>query len=186
MTSRILIAISLAFILSGCSHSGTQPVPKPVAYPRINLYPADYKEMHSLRINSNAKILLDSLLPDGSLWLTADYPRYNSTLYITRTKVAQSDIGEAVSNRIERMALNNGGAGGELLTFDTTDGYSVRILITPRGSANPAQLVAVNTATGSIISASAVMNSPDAVSNHDSIAPVVRALRDDIVALIKK
>lgn len=160
------------------------PVPKPVAYPRIDTLPQEYTSAGGLNVNRGAEIVTDSLFADGTRWITVDYPTYQASLYISEVPVAKGGMEVAVENRTERMALNSGGNTGELISF-MAKGYDIRILVTPRHSSHPVQLLAVNPAANRIITATAVLNNPGAIHNPDSVAPVIDALKADITSLLK-
>lgn len=137
-----------------------------------------------MRLNSSAILETDSLLADGSRWITVCYPRYGVRLYITAAVVSPEKMEGAVENRVERMALNSAGQPGELTEFVSSAGVPAKVLVTPRGSAHPVQLIMADDPHGILLTATAVFENPAASANPDSVAPVIEALRRDMIAIV--
>lgn len=178
--------IVMTAVLAGCGHGKKEtPVPRPVAYPRVASPSEKYVKLHGMNISTDAEIVTDSLLEDGSRWITLSYPKYSAMVYISRINTYPDKVGAIIRNRTERMELNTGGNRSELVSFEAPT-YESQILKTPRNCAHPVQLLAVARDGRTVLTAVAELTDPAAVSNPDSIAPVVEVLNADISALLPK
>ena len=173
---QILPTLLIAGILAACS--GTPAVPKPEAWPRIEAYPPTYTMVDGFALNDSAVV---SYPAEGQL--SAAYPRYGATLYLTRTATpTERQQQEVIDNRTERMALNTGGADTEITELMSTNGYACRLLVTPLRTATPVQFIAVgkkDVVSGSIFLPKA------ATAPSDSLTPTIDALTTDILYALK-
>lgn len=161
--------------LAACS-GRPAAVPRQHAYPRVNLYPAEYREVRlpaapgAIAVNDSARV--DSVGPG---WFNIVYPAYNLTVNCTLLPYSA----EAVANRRERMDLNLAGARAEVV--ETPRGVMV---VAPGAMRTPVQFLATDSA-GWILSGVAVATLP-ADADADSVAPVVDALSTDILFMLNQ
>lgn len=188
MSGRWCIALMAgAFSLLAACTSGPDaaPIPRPEAYPRAQLYPADYLRRQlapdfSLEINRHASF--DVSRSDGNIiWFTIRYPLYcglevECTL---QRRLSRSELLQALDNRTTRMALNSGGASGELTRI--TAGTYATVLTTP-GVLTPVQFLATDSAEY-LLSGTAVLPQ---LFPTDSIAPVLRAVEADVIHMLRE
>lgn len=178
---------SIAILLLACScGSESRPVPKPEAFPRIDVCPEEYRNLHELNINSCAEIVTDSVKSNGAVWITARYPKYNATLYVTKISHSREDMVREISERVRRIELNAGGGKIERNVRSIPGGMEQQIFVARRGSAHPVQLLAVDMKKNEIISAATVLEDYSEKTDPDSIAPVIDALKRDLMALIER
>ncbi len=175
-----LLAVALAAAVLCCCSDPAPSVPKRPAYPRVQLYEAQYNMPDfpvNFAVNSGASAAVER--GEGSHWLTIDYPRYDATIYVTATPVANADAMRAeVDNRLRRMELNAGST-----PVDETKGSTAGsdwVLTRARGaSATPLQFILYPPqGTGWVVSGAAFLKG--AIAPADSIAPVINALASDL------
>lgn len=170
--------IPILLICIACGKSDSYaPIPRPEAYPRIDLYSEEYSEVavmdKVLRINSSAEFVTS----DKPGWFDIRYPEYGVTVNATLTYATGADLAAALDNRTERMARNLGGASAEL-----TQGGGITLLSAPGALHTPVQLLATDSLTW-VLAAVAVTDWP-AGTPADSVAPIVSALSADMLRLL--
>lgn len=184
MIARICSLFAALSLLAACSHSDHTPVPRSVAYPRVPVYDSAYVAVPSLplhlELSANAVTQVDSA-HSGSMWINATYPAYNATLHLTLTPVTPATEAEVIANRTERMSLNSGVHPTEITQLTSPAGFRSQVLFTPAGSVTPVQILSVSPRW--VISGA--LYHPQADSSPDSIAPVLRAVRRDLIHTAK-
>jgi len=178
---RRLWLFVLPFCALGCGHKSPVPVPRPKAYPRAAVHAAAYGAvavagMDSLWVNVSARV---SEPRPG--WVDIDYPGYGMAVNCTMTR--GGDIGQALANRAERMALNVGDAAGNVAQFRSRSGLHVTMLTAPEAMRTPLQFLATDSAT-MIFSGVAVGNFA-AGTDPDSVAPLVEAVGADLIHMLR-
>ncbi len=188
--TRRAIAISQAIILlavtaAGCRKNAENPVPRPVAYPRIELYAPDYDSIVTpvvvLPVNKSAVTTVEQK-SDSNLWINAVYPRYRATLRYTISSHGSKGLADAIDNRLTRMSLNAGGNTTEIIELQSPAEISSTIFVTPGATVTPVQILSTDS-TRFIISGVLEINSPSAT--REEIAPVVAAVKDDLLYTAK-
>lgn len=179
------VTILASALFAGCvSDPAHKPVPRRPAFPRITLYDTVYAAVDSLPLHLELNSALTSEVKtrsDGSLWLTARYPDYNATLYLTLSPVSSSDVESVVDNRTERIHLNINGAGINIEEVDNASGYHSNIVRTVSPSSTPLQFIAVNPGRPRwVVSGSVFFEGMSATTSLDSIRPVYDAVGRDI------
>lgn len=183
----LLICLLAVAIADSCTERGrNDAVPKPEGWPRISM-PGDSYSTYTvgpvrLGFNSDAAVSIDR--KDGdSWWITVTYPQFrNATLYLTLSSTPPAELGDALANRRERMELNAGGATTVLTELTSAGNWHCELAETGTSLTTPVQLLATDSAH--ILSGAFYLNLPPG-SSADSIAPVVRAVRDDMIHLLK-
>lgn len=183
MITRICSILAAVLVLAACPRGGDTPVPRPLAYPRMAIYDSVYTALPGiplhLELSAHAVTSVDSTHSgaDKALWLNASYPAYNATLHLTLTPVTPATAPEVIHNRTERMALNSGGNPTEISELSSLSGFNSQILLTPAGSVTPVQFLSVSPQW--VVSGALYL--PDAEINPDSVAPVLQAVRRDLI-----
>lgn len=171
----------LFFILiftAGCTKRPA-PVPRPQAWPRIEIYPESYHEVNGLMINDSAKV--EPGAAEG--WFDIVYPAYNVRINCTLSYVESSlHLQSVIDNRLERLERNAGGASGELTEITSTGGIGSLLMVTPGAMATPVQFLATDSSR-CVLSGTAVFAAPGLTP--DSVAPAVKAIERDIVFMLK-
>ncbi len=180
MSPRLTLIFAALFILVSCSRSGDTPVPRPMAYPRIPVHDSVYTAVPLIPIHfelpTAAHTTIDSSHTE-SIWINAAYPAYKATLHCTITPVTGQTAHEIIRNRTERMSLNTGGHPTEITQLTSPSGYESQILLTPSGTVTPVQFISVSPQW---VVSGALYIQPHH-SSPDSVAPILRAVRRDLI-----
>lgn len=166
--------------LAGCDFNNSRPVatPRPEAFPRIETYAPEFRTLalpfgpDSLTVNAGAGA---DISPDG--WIDIAYPAYGVTVRATLSPVGVTTVAEVLSNRLERLERNLGGARAQ--SARTGRGM---VVVAPTALRTPVQLLATDSATW-VLSAVAVADWP-AGTDPDSVAPIVDALARDMTIML--
>lgn len=182
-TSGLYLAAVIA--LASCSGGGDNiPVPRPVAYPRIELPDSTYSTVDagrvSLQLNSAATYSADSVAKG---WITVTYPQDVAAIYITATDLSPENADQIIDNRIERLSINTGGLPTEMTSFITPARLHSRILTTPSGTPTPVQFIITDHKSILVSGSATARNAASAPA--DSIVPIVKMLERDIIHLSK-
>lgn len=184
LAQRIIPFLIAAALVSCSGADSYTPVPKPRSFPRIVLYPDSFVAIDHLPINievNAAAIVTDSIRPDASRWITAIYPSYQATLFITVSPIDRTSRDAVIANRLHRIDLNNVGAKPRRLAIEATASHIVsEIFIASQGSPTPLQFIAE--APDYVVSG-AVLLEDAAKAPSDSIRPIIKALETDIIHL---
>lgn len=169
-----------------CSNSGA-PIPRRHAYPRIDTYPAEYHAVGNTRPiilkNNSAIITTDSISEAGAHWLTISYPNYNADLYLTISRCrSQKEFEEIQDNRVTRISLNIGGNSYEQTGIESPEGFSGNIFTVIGESATPLMFMCTDGGK-CIVSGIFYLKDGRAAESPDSIAPIVDAVRRDVIHL---
>lgn len=183
LTPVLLAAVAAVAAACRGGESGAG-VPLPEAYPRIQLYDADYAPAPGLpevEVNVNARTVVRS----GEFpALDIVYPRYNATVYLTVIPgLADVSRFDAVwEERRRRIDNNLGGAGAvaEEITSQTDSTYRSALVLSPSATQTPVQLLAASRERGTVVTATAFLHTPVTSADLDSIAPVIGALAADL------
>lgn len=191
MKAHVLLMGALMALMVSCGGGGDgdSAVPRRYAYPRAALYPPEYRATGGtpeLSLNSGAVIVADSVLENGSRWVTVDYPRYNGKVYITFLATSPAEFPRELENRMERIGLNAGAGSMESVTVPSAGGGFRGELFAARGeSVSPVQFLAYNKELTLLTFGTFNFRQGVDVSRTDSLAPVVNAVRDDMIHLLK-
>lgn len=188
---RIIIPAIFAVMLS-CSSCGRRnaddrAVPKPDAWPRIEIpaeiYAADTIGDVELSLNSTATKVVRSSGGEG-VWIDVTYPGFGNTrLYLTVLSVNSDErLREAVENRRERMELNSGGAVTELTELVSDGGWTGELAVTRSSLTTPVQMLAHD--RRHVVTGVFHLNLP-ADASADSVAPIVSAVSRDLTYALK-
>ena len=185
--SCLIISITAAIAADSCSGAeNDSAVPKPEGWPRIEL-PGRNHSIHTagpatLMFNSDADVSMQQKA-DASWWITVTYPQFsNATLYLTLSPVSRRETSAIMDNRRERMELNSGGATTVITELTSAGNWHCELAETRTSLTTPVQLLATDSA--SVLSGAFYLDLP-AGSSPDSIAPIVRTVRDDMLYLLK-
>lgn len=180
--SGLLIFIA-ALSLAGCGNSENQRIiPRRTAYPRPQLPDtvlADYKDapLH-FEVNSDATT---SSPKEG--WLNIRYPMLGATVHVTFTPTTTSDIDEVRHNRMERLMLNAGDRPSNHSEFTNSEGFDI-LLSETDGATTPVQFLASDGERW-VVSGAAYFDNPAATSSSDSIRPMIKAIKRDLLEALK-
>lgn len=172
--------LPLIFLIAvGCSDSRRQPaVPRPQAWPRVEVYPPSYHPVNGLMVNDSARVEAGSA--EG--WFDIVYPAYNARINCTLTSAASTaGLTEAIENRLERLERNAAGAEGELTELTSEGGIGCMMIVAPAAVATPVQFLATDSVSR-LLSGTVVFSSREL--KPDSVAPAVEAIERDVLYLL--
>lgn len=177
----LLLVALLAACATGCRDNGGTPVPRPRAYPRIDVPDSAFTTLSAdgvaMAVNTSA-----SVRRGQNNGLDIAYPRLNSTLYISINRYRDNqELARAIANRNQRMALNTGSERVRTDEFTNDAGFFCRMISAGGASAIPVQFTAAGPGR-TLVSGAAVFSVP--VASADSVAPASRALQRDILHLL--
>ncbi len=177
---RLLPFVAL-FLAASCSNGGREPaVPRPQAWPRVEVYPPSYREVNGLMVNDSARV--EPGEADG--WFDIVYPAYNARINCTLTTASsEADLARAIENRLERLERNVGGAEGELTELTSEGGIGCMMIVAPGAPATPVQFLATDSVSR-LLSGTVVFASREL--KPDSVAPAVEAVERDVVYLLTR
>lgn len=194
LSARYIIYVLTVAVLTvgaaSCSRSAETPTPRPRAYPRAALYPAEYVTAEvgnpplEVSVNSRAD-LTSASRGDGSEWFDISYPAYLGGTQVNCTLLTladPADLAGVIDNRSERMALNTGGNRSEIMTLSTPSGWEASVVVTPTGCVTPVQFMAFrgNRFLGGTYTLPDIGDTP-----ADSVAPYIKAVEADIIHMIE-
>ncbi|MDE6265898.1 MAG: hypothetical protein K2M07_00915 [Muribaculaceae bacterium] len=191
MMKPLQLLLPLLVLLCSCGGetASDRPVPRRHAYPRPMLYPREYVSAGgspAIDINSSAAVRTDSVNSAGARWVTVDYPAYDGTIYMTFLPTTPSQFASAMDNRLERIGLNAGGGSMENLSFSSDDhGFSCELFTSRGETVSPVQFLAYDEGHTLLAYGTFNFNPGVDVAQTDSLAPIVNALRLDMLHLLK-
>lgn len=176
----ILAIVAAAMLLPGGGDSGATPRPR--GFARVEPYPDSTVAVELPEVTFNVNALAEQTRERPN-WLTASYPRYNASLYITSEVFADPDsLRRALANRHERISLNLAGRRAEVEDF--TNDAGIRILLTRslEPAPVPFQFIA---ADGSGLFVSGAVTMTGTVEPADSVAPALADLYTQLSAILR-
>lgn len=182
----LAVALAAAGICSCSTRGNDSTVPKPEAWPRIEVPAEEYTEHSfdnvSLTLNSVATVSGEA--KDEGTWINITYPTFqNAHLYLTLSGAKSPDELKAIlDNRRERMELNTGGTVTELTELTSDGGWEGLLAVTRSSLTTPVQLLAHD--GNKVLSGVLYFNFP-ADTPADSVAPIVKTVRRDMIHALK-
>lgn len=182
MRHSVFILVFVAAVISGCRNDVATP--RQLAFPRIVTCDTIYHPVDNavIPIDINTSAVVD--VTNRGRWIDAYYPTYHGKLSLTLDKYRHSDsIRAAIDNRVERMSINVGDFTAEQTDLHSPDGVHSVILVTSAGCVTPVQFLATDRRR-LLVSGSFSFDNPVTKHKADSLAPVIDALRSDIIRLV--
>ena len=103
----------LVVLFAACSCSRREKsVPRPNAFPRIEIYDSVYKALPGfpIKFEVNSGTVTKHVEGHGNEWWDVRYPKYNAVMHLSAVPVLSSFEDEMVNSRSERMIINMGEA----------------------------------------------------------------------------
>jgi hypothetical protein len=184
LCKRLALAALSSILLSACTNSDSTPVPRKYAYPRSQIAEATYSPADSVAdvdfdINTAAATLV--VRHNGCDIL---YPKYSATVYVSVISDLNTPekFDAAWQNRAERIDrdLSSAQKNTTKVKNKTFDGV---VIISPTVTQTPVHLLCADINRGVIVSATAFMHNDLPTNAYDSIAPIYRAIAEDITNL---
>ena len=171
--------MAAGLLMCSCGGGERTAVPRPKAFPRINLYEAEYVQdtVNGLTLSVNSSALREHPAENQ---LTVHYPAYGLNLYVTVLHPEARNMESLVAGRMQRMELD---MGSDLVTETAENSQYRRILGQARSEITPTPYEFLVCAPGPTLvwGAAAWTGIPQ---NADSVAPAAHAVLDDIRRLL--
>lgn len=183
---RPAATIILSLMLTACT-GGEHSVPKPEAYPHIEMPAHDFEIMNvgdtGIVINTGTTASVE-VRGKGNTWVTIKYPvGFEANVYLSVINVTHQDsVTQIMANRRERMALNLAGSEGVLTTLVSEGGWDCEMVTSHTSLSTPVQLLARK--DDKIVSGALYMQLP-AGTAPDSVTPVIDSVSLDILTMLK-
>ena len=180
-TPSFLLTASILFA-SGCSQSrGPAPVPRPTAYPRIEIATAEYVPATGtpleFDVNRTASTVRCDTASNGAVWLTVTYAP-GASIYVTFTPVESDAEAVAVAaNRYERLSRDLGRA---MWSVDALTASADTFTMYTTDEAVPTPAAAIAILPGMVVSGTVALTSPAFIANPDSMAPARDYILEDL------
>ncbi len=170
---KILRILLPAALLCCCSRPA--PIPRPEAYPRVEVYLADYRPVDfgpvDLMVNDSPRV--DSLSPQ---WFNIVYPAYGVTVNCTLT--VGDDWADVIANRRERIGRNLGDRPAQVASAPGRE-----LIVAPTALSTPVQFIMTDSA--SYVLSGVAVSSWGATVPPDSVKPQIEALAVDLAHILK-
>ncbi len=179
--TKLLFAI-LLLAATSCTGSEERTYPKRRAFPRVETYAPEFRTdtAGSVIFQSNAHTGKDRQQDN---WLSLDYPKYKATAYLSALEFDDDkSLAEAIANRRQRMSLNLGGAVCRTDNFRNGNGFDCELVTTGEAVPTPVQFIATDSLRRMVSCTVVFKETP---KSTDSIAPIVKALEDDMYHLLQ-
>lgn len=184
---HLLSIIALVVVLAGCKDD---PIPKPRAYARIDLPEHDYFYAggekwdcpYSFDFSKYSAITVDPRYENSTCWYNLYYPKYKATLHLTYTQVNE-DLGQHIEDS-RKLAMKHitKAAQIEEQLIERPDERVYGIVYDFAGETASDLQFFLTDSTEHFLRGALYFN---VRPNKDSLAPVIRYVKDDINHLIQ-
>lgn len=160
-------------------------VPRPYAWPRVELYPDSLTEIQSVPVRWIANASALATVRSGnanSVWADIRYPAYQATLFLTFISCDRMTADSIIANRRHRIALNIGDTPASKEMIGSQGGGFDSELVTAT-AASPAPLQFVSSGERMIVTGTLFFDR--APVSYDSVRPIVDVLRSEMVRALK-
>lgn len=181
-----LLALLLSAVACG-GRGGDTAVPRPVAYPRVEIPDTAYKVTDAcgvrLLINEYADVKVSPV--GNGAWIDVSYPVFASPrIYLTLTECGSEGVEAVLANRRERESLNLGGLRYELTELTTPGGWVCSMSVARGSMTTPVQILAHDGSR--VLSGALMLSLPDSLMSDPAVAaPVVDAVARDMIVMMK-
>ena len=182
---RTIVVFALLLFIASCGGRKDVSVPRPYAWPRIEVYTDSMVPVAGLPIrwmaNYSAQSEIKSLL-SGSAWADIRYPAYHATLFLTFICDTSDALDSVMANRRSRIAVNLGDTPATFEEVVSSDRQFRSELITATGL-TPSPLQFVSRGEHAVVAGTLFFDIPPVA--YDSVRPVIDALHIEIVRALK-
>lgn len=183
---RLLVILFCALLFAGCRRKEQTPVPRPVAYPRVQLADSVYRHIESVAdmvnmlANAEAEQVEVKRQPDA-VWVDLVYAVYNGAVIHLTVKLLSADkISDAVANRLQRIEMNVGSSATVLneLKNNQFEGIIVKAV---NADVTPLQFLATDNKSALVYGSLEMPQGTDV----EMALPVVEAVEGDMRRMIE-
>ncbi len=175
----LLIIMAVCALMCSCGGGECTAVPRPKAFPRMSLYPAEYVSdtVNGMPLSVNSSALIERPADNQ---LTLSYPAYGLKVYVTVLHPEAGQMERLVAGRMQRMELD---MGSDLTVETAENDRYYRSLGMARSEITPTPYEFMVCAPGPTLvwGAAAWLGVPE---NADSVAPAAQAVLADIRRMI--
>ena len=170
-------------ILASCAGSDERTsVPRRTAYPRPQLPDTAMVLAADAPLGFRVNAEAEAVAPRPG-WLDIVYPRLGASVHVSFTPTDTSAVASVRENRMERLMLNIGDSHATNTEFVNPAGFDV-LLTEAEGSLTPLQFLATDDSAW-VVSGAVYFADPKAAAAVDSMRPIVKALRRDLLEALK-
>ena len=181
---KIIFYLCVAVVLSACDDSSSQP--KPYGYFRIDMPEKSYQEFQHKRVSFRypdyATVIIDPMADHHEDWFDISFPKFNAKIHLSYHPVEHNF--DTLAEDARALALKHiqkaSGIQQTLIECDSTRVYGLIYDISGVGAASPCQFFLSDTTTNFLRGALYFNITP----NNDSLAPIIRFIRQDIDTLV--
>ena len=181
---KIIFYLCVAVVLGACGDSSSQP--KPHGYFRIDLPEKSYQEFRhervSFRYPDYATVIIDPMADHHEDWFDISFPKFNAKIHLSYHPIEHNF--DTLAEDARALALKHiqkaSGIQQTLIECDSTRVYGLIYDISGMGAASPCQFFLSDTTTNFLRGALYFNITP----NNDSLAPIIRFIRQDIDTLV--
>lgn len=173
-------------ILCGCNGRQQTAVPRPVAYPRVQLADTMFCKVES------AAMLVDMLAnrqtkevvckkQSNALWVDLIYEIYNrAVLHITIQSLPSAELKSAMANRMQRIEMNVGASHTQITELD--NGIFEGIVVkAAEADVTPLQFLATDNKSLLVYGS---FEMPSGSDDTEMVSPVVNAVENDMIRMV--
>ena len=179
LTTAIIAVCGMTGCSSGQDGADTPPVPRPKAWPRIDIYPETYITIDSLSLplsvnrgSTTRRVKTGNINSEA---LDVVYPRYGATIHLTLLKPRHEPrlaLNRAIDSRLQRINLNLGATPASVTSQTNTHGINTMLVRSLSAIPTPLQAIATDSTTF-LLSATVYLPFHPSVGATDSLAPVL-------------
>ena len=181
---KIVLCLCVAVVLGACGDGSPQP--KPYGYFRIDLPEKSYQEFQHQRLTFRypeyATVVTDPQANRHEDWFDVSFPAFNAKIHLSYHPVEHNF--DTLAEDARALALKHiqkaSGIQQTLIEQDSTRVYGLIYDISGTGAASPCQFFLSDTTTNFLRGALYFNITP----NNDSLAPIIRFIRQDIDTLV--
>jgi gliding motility-associated lipoprotein GldD len=174
----------MTVVLGACGDHAPQP--KPHGYCRIDLPEKSYREFQHKRVSFRypdyATVIIDPMADHHEDWFDISFPKFNAKIHLSYHPVEHNF--DTLAEDARALALKHiqkaSGIQQTLIECDSTRVYGLIYDISGMGAASPCQFFLSDTTTNFLRGALYFNITP----NNDSLAPIIRFIRQDIDTLV--
>jgi gliding motility-associated lipoprotein GldD len=180
---KVILCVCVAVVLGACGDS--TPQPKPYGYFRIDFPEKSYREFQhkqvTFRYPDYATVVIDPMENHQEDWFDISFPAFNAKIHLSYHPI-NNDFDTLVED-VRALALKHipkaSGIRHTLVQRDSTRVYGLIYDISGVGTASACQFFFSDTTTN-FLRGSLYFN---ITPNNDSLAPIIRFIRQDIDTL---
>lgn len=186
MSRLFYIVILCVAILCGCNGRQQNAVPRPVAYPRVQLADTFFCKLDSaaalvdMLVNTQAKQIVGRHHTDA-FWIDLIYDIYNgAVMHLTIQSLSSAELKGAMANRMQRIEMNVGAGQTQLTELD--NGIFEGIVVKAAAAdVTPLQFLATDNKSLLVYGS---LEMPSGSGDAEMVSPIVNAVENDMIRMV--